>query len=572
MNGARILLEVLKGHDVEYVFGLPGETTLPLYVEWYDFPHIRHILARDERSAAYMADAYSRVTNKPGVCEGPSVGATHFVPGVTEAYKAYLPMILITTDIPLHMERWNMLTGFDQTSLYKGITKATYVITRADDISGIVRRAFRCATTGVPGPVHIRVPMDVLEETREEPDLRADPRFGVYPGARPRAEKEKIAEALTLLFLAQRALRICGQGVLYSQAWDEVTQLAELLGIPVATTMTGKGSIAESHRLSIGVIGGRGGTSFSNRVLEEADVIFFVGSNTDSAGTNGWTLPPLCSDKQIIHLDISEGELGNAYSVAVPLLGDAKATLSEMIDLAHRLVDKASTEDVPWVSKLYEEQELSAKAATRRVDAPNNTVHPLELLDAISRKLPDRYVIVADPGVSAIYVSAFHKVRKAGRRTLFNYAMGALGYAMPASIGAAVGRPDDCIVCLTGDGSFGFCAGELETLSRLQSNVKIFLYDNGCYGWIQAALRFSYSSKYFATQFGAVDYPLIAEGFGVRSYSIEGSEAVDSVLEDVFKTDGPAFVRVRVQSEAELVPPVPSWAKAAEGLGVPVIY
>jgi len=252
-KSAVVLLEMLKTYDVKYVFGLPGETTLRWYNSWHDFPDIKHVLARDERSAAFMADAYARLSFKPGVCEGPSVGSTHMIPGVAEAYKASVPMLIFTTDIPLYAEKKNMLTGLDQTSLYKAITKETMTITKAFEIPGVVRRAFRLMTSGRPGPVHIRIPMDILGEKVENPDIYAQMDFSTYPGHRPSAEASKIKQAVELLIEKERPILICGQGTLFSQAWDEVVELAEFLGIPVGTSMTGKGSIAETHPLSIGV-------------------------------------------------------------------------------------------------------------------------------------------------------------------------------------------------------------------------------------------------------------------------------------------------------------------------------
>ena len=171
MNAARALLEMLKGYEVQHVFGLPGETTLPLYKEWLDFPEIEHVMARDERSTAFMADVYARFTFKPGLCEAPSVGSTHLMPGMAEAYKASIPVIAITSDIPLHLERWNMLTGIDQEALFKGVSKETITATNPQEIPSIVRRAFRVATTGRPGPIHIRLPHDVQGMEVESPRL-----------------------------------------------------------------------------------------------------------------------------------------------------------------------------------------------------------------------------------------------------------------------------------------------------------------------------------------------------------------------------------------------------------------
>ncbi len=580
MIAAKLLLQILNKQDVRHIFGLPGETTLPLYVAWQDlepFP-IEHVLARDERSAAFMADAYARVSFKPGVCESPSVGSTHVVPGVVEAYKASVPMLVFTSDCPLHLETRNMLTSFNQTALFQGITKDTITVTKGSEIPHILRRAFRIATTGKPGPVHIRLPMDILEEEIDDPkivtQIYAQKDFTKYPGHRPIAGLETIKEALNLLYKAERPVLICGQGILYSQAWDEVTEFAELFGIPVGTTITGKGSIAEIHPLSIGVIGSRGGTRFSNKIVREADLIFFIGCNTDSAGTSKWTLPAQNSDTKIIHLDISGVETGNIYRTDVILIGDAKATLSRMIEFAIVKITQNKYEELPRIKQILNEAREYNEYIREVSQSDEIPVHPMRFIQELTKALPKENILVTDPGVSAIYPSAFYKVKKAGRSIIFNYALGALGYAIPASVGAYYAKPESCIIALTGDGSYGFSVGELETISRVGGNINIILFNNKCYGWIKAELQASYGPKYvdFATNFKEIDYQKIAEGFGLEAFKVEEAKDLPHILQEAFKLNVPTFIELIVRSENELVPPVPSWVKKAEEIGLKYIF
>ncbi|MFX0063336.1 MAG: thiamine pyrophosphate-binding protein [Candidatus Hermodarchaeota archaeon] len=579
MNIAKLLLHMLKEYEIQHIFGLPGETTLPWYVEWQDWGSIpKHILARDERSAAFMADAYARVSFKPGVCEGPSVGSTHMIPGVAEAYKASVSMVVFTTDIPLHYEPRNMLTGFDQTALYKGITKETITLTKGSEIPHILRRAFRVATTGKPGPVHIRIPMDILEEEIDESiintQIYAQKDFTKYPGHRATAEIEKIKEAIKLLSEAERAVIICGQGVLYSQAWDEVTEFAELLGIPVGTSITGKGSMGEKHPLSIGVIGSRGGTRFSNKIVQEADLIFYIGCNTDSAGTAKWTLPLEESNTKIIHLDISGVETGNNYRTEVILIGDAKSTLRSMINIVKVQIKRKKYDELPRIKHILKEARKYNDYVREVSQSNEKPVHPMRFIQELSKAIPKDHILVTDPGVSAIYPSAFYKVNKAGRSIIFNYALGALGYAIPASVGAYYARPESTIIALTGDGSFGFSVGELETISRVRGNINIILFNNGCYGWIKAEIQNTHGSKYvdFATNFKQIDYQKIAEGFGLEAYTVEESKNLSQILQKSFNLSEPTFIEVKVKPENELIPPVPSWIRNAEKTGKKYIF
>ncbi len=567
MNCSRALLEMLKNYETEYIFGLPGETTLPWYKEWLDYPEIKHVMARDERSSAFMADGYARFSFKPGLCEAPSVGSTHVLPGVAEAYKGSLPMIFFTSDIPLHLETRNMLTGLDQTSMFKGITKESITVTNPEQIPHTIRRAFRVATTGKPGPVHIRLPYDVLQGEVVDPQLYAQKDFTVYPGHRSVAATGKIIEALKLLGEAENPVFICGQGVLYSQAWDEVVALAELYAAPVGTTINGKGSMPENHPLSIGVIGARGGTSFSNKVVCDADLVFFIGSSTDSAGTDKWTIPPTDTSAKIIQLDISEQEAGNNYPVDVILIGDVAATIEWMLELA----DTSPREmmKLPRIQKLVEEKRKHDEYVASLAGSNETPIHPVRFIKELEKALPKKRCMVIDVGTSAIYTSTFYKVPEAGRSMAYNFAMGSLGYAIPTSIGASVARQDSCVAALIGDGSFGLAAAELETVARLGLNNNLIVVNNSSFGWIRAEWRLSYGAEYvdFATNFRDVDYVKIAEGFGLNANRITKPEELGS-LKELFDSDEPSFTEIVLQSEDKLVPPVPSWIRKARKEGV----
>ncbi|MFP3950808.1 MAG: thiamine pyrophosphate-binding protein [Candidatus Bathyarchaeia archaeon] len=568
MNASQALLEMLKGYDVSHVFGLPGETTLPLYKEWVAYPEIKHVLARDERSSVFMADAYARFSFKPGVCEGPSVGSTHMMPGVAEAYKAGSPIIVLTSDIPLRYEKRNMLTGLDQTSLFQGITKESMTVTDPSELPNLVRRAYRIATTGKPGPVHIRIPHDVLGGELDEPMLYIQRDFTRYPGHRPLPPHDKILESLSLMGEAGNPVLICGQGVLFSQAWEEVRELAEIYGMPVGTTINGKGSFPETHPLSIGVVGARGGTDISNAIVSEADLILFVGCSTDSAGTDKWSIPPRDTEAKIIQIDISGVEAGNNYPADVILLGDARATLREMIE--ETCVSERIYMDIPRIREIREALEGYEEYVRDLASSNISPVHPVRFVRELQNRLPEDFAMVVDVGTAAIYSSTFFKTNRGGRSLMYNFAMGALGFAIPASIGARFARPDSCVVGLVGDGSFALASGELETISRVGGNVNLFLFNNQSYGWIKAELLLSYGREYmdFSTNFKPVDYIKIAEGFGLKGRRISKPEDIQPILEEVLEEPEPSFTEVLVSPEDELVPPVPRWKREAKRRGI----
>lgn len=570
LNGARILLEMLHLHDVKEVFGLPGETTLALYREWENFPKIRHILTHDERAAAFMAEAYAKTAGKVGVSEAPSPGGAHPAPGVLESFKGSVPTVCFTSDIPLNNDKRNMLSGFDQTRFYESITKESIMITRAADIPHLVRRAFRVALSDRPGAVHVRIPLDVYEEEAEinEWDL-----YGgsiEWPIDRPIADSAKLDRALDLLAEAERPVIVCGQGALVSEAGDEILSLAEFFSIPVGTTMTGKGTISEIHPLSIRLIGARGGTSYSNRFLEEADLVFFIGSNTDSAGTDAWKLPSKSSLPKIIHLDISRQEAGNNYRTDVSLIGDARATLAAMNTRIREKGIKGKRRE--GNHKVTEAMKALDASVADAASSHANPIHPVRFVKELESLLPEKSLILVEPSVGSIYSAAFLLQKKAGRLFLSNYSMGALGYVLPAAVGAAIARPDHTVIALGGDGSFHFNCGELETYSRLGLNIKFILLNNNVFGWIRGEIEHVYNARPFATDFGYVNYCKVAEGFGLRAFRLEDPEKIRETLGLAFDHKGPVLIEMPVKAEDELVPPVPRWIPNAKKKGLPYLY
>jgi len=290
-----------------------------------------HILARDERSAAFMADAYARVSFQPGVCEGPSgAGATYLAAGLAEPHASSIPVIALNSDTPLNKKDCNVLTALNQPAFFAPITKWSTLVKQAGRIPDIMRQAFRLATNGRPGAVQITLPMDVLATQvlyAEEPCQR-------YPAYRTRPDPAAVERAVDLLLQARQPVIVAGGGTVISGAWVELTALAEALGAPVGTSICGKGAIAEDHPLSIGVVGCNSRRPYANALLQAADLILYVGCKTDSVTTSGWSLPPLTTDQTILHLDVDPAEIGRNYPTTVGLVGDARLGLHDLLAAA----------------------------------------------------------------------------------------------------------------------------------------------------------------------------------------------------------------------------------------------
>ncbi|MCL6090451.1 MAG: thiamine pyrophosphate-binding protein [Candidatus Thermoplasmatota archaeon] len=561
MKGSDAILEILQKYSVSNVFGLIGETSFPLYESWENYHNIKHISGRDERNLAIMADGYSRAGDMPGICEVPGVGASYILPGVIEAYNSGVPMIIFSSDISTNSEKRNFLTEYDKSHLFSKITKEYISINSAEEIPRLLRRAFRIATTGRMGPVFVRFPMNVYSGEVSREELFAQEQFSHYPALRTSPEDSVMKDALKLLARSSRPVMVCGQGVLLSHAQEEVMKFSEMLQIPVGTTISGKGSYRETSPLSIGVVGSRGGTKFSNGILDSADLIFFVGTNTDSASTSEWKHPPFrLTNRGIIHLDISEAELGNNYATDVFLYGDVKLTLSRMMKLA-------SEDHLGRKSPEITSEKNNAEKLISDLAAYNSTsVNPVHLVKSLEAIVPDSSIITADPGVGAIYSSAYFRVRKPGRKFIFNYSVGGLGFSLPAAIGAYFAK-NTSTVCLTTDGSFGFFQGELETVRRYDADIKIILVNNGSFGWIRATMVTQFDKVISGTDFSEVDYSKIASAHGIRYDRIERDSEVAEKISKAFAEEGPILIEVIAEPEDRLVPPVPEWEQAARKHG-----
>jgi len=553
-TGAEAVVDMLKAHGVEVIFGLCGDTSLPLYDALARLPHgMKHVLTRDERHAAYMADGYARVTGKVGVCEGPSGGgATYILPGLVEANESSIPVLAINTDISVSSRGRFTLTELDQKALMRPLTKWNAVLDRSADIPRVFRSAFNAMTTGRPGAAHIALPFDVQNGPVERSEVWGDPSLGAYPSRRIAPDPFHVELAAKLLRSAKRPVFICGGGPVIAGAQDELLELAVRLSAPVATTISGQGSISEEHPLAVGVVGSNGGTPETRSIVDQADVVIFAGCRAGSVTTERWR-HPVPGKVKIIHIDVDAGTIGANYRVDVPLVADAKlalAALNESLRELKRPLDAAA------VVKAKEQKFASFNALAASDDRP---IKPERVVAELSKALDPDAIVVADPGTPCPYLSAYYPVRRTGRTLFSNRAHGALGYSMAAAVGAHFGRPCVKTVAVMGDGSFGMCAGELETLVRYKLPLTLIVIRNAVYGWIKAGQKTGYGQRYFSVDFGATDHAKVAEAFGVKSWSVEDPAKLGRALREAISSGGPTLVDVVCQPLHEARAPVSEW-------------
>ena len=551
LTGAEAVVEMLRAHGVEVLFGLCGDTSLPLYDALYRSASLRHVLTRDERHAAYMADGYARVTGKVGVCEGPSGGgATYILPGLAEANESSVPILAINTDVSVSSRNRFTLTELDQRALMKPLTKWNAVLDRAADIPRAFRAAFEAMTTGRPGAAHIALPFDVQNGPVERAELWADPTLGAFPARRTAPDPFFIELAAKLLRNARSPLFICGGGVVLSGAEEQLLGVAEKICAPVATTVSGKGSIDERCAHSVGVVGSNGGTPATRAVVDAADVIVFVGCRAGSVTTERWR-HPAPGGARIIHIDVDPSVPGTNYKVDVPIVGDAKLALSALEEAV------ASREgDLSLVDARKREKFEAFEALAASGDTP---VKPERVVATLDRILDRDAIVVADPGTPCPYFSAYYQVKGAGRRFFSNRAHGALGYALAASVGAHLGRPAVKTLAVMGDGSFGMCVGELETVVRLKLPITFIVISNAVYGWIKAGQKSCYGGRYFSVDFGVTDHAKVAEAFGVRGFRVTEPGKLEAALKEALSHGGPTLVDIVCQPLHEAKAPVSEW-------------
>jgi acetolactate synthase-1/2/3 large subunit len=545
---------MLKAHGVEVLFGLCGDTSLPFYDALARLPHgMRHILARDERSAAYMADGFARVSGKVGVCEGPSGGGvTYILPGLAEANESSVPLLCINSDISVSARGRYTLTELDQGALMRPVTKWNTVLNRAEDVPRVFRAAFKQITSGRPGAAHIALPFDVQNGKVHRSEIWADPSFGCCPSERLAPGTDLIEGAARLLREAARPLFICGGGVVVSAAERELLTLAERLSAPVATTISGKGSISENHPLAVGVVGSNGGTPETRAIVDQADLIVFAGCRAGSVTTERWRHPAPGTAK-VIHLDVDSAVPGTNYPIDVALVGDARRTL-EMLN--EGLADVQRPLEASLVQSTKEQKFAKFQALAESAAKP---IKPERMVAALAGALDPDAIVVADAGTPCPYLSAYYEVRGTGRRFFSNRAHGALGYSMAAAMGAHFAKPEVKCVSVMGDGSFGFTCGELETAVRYRLPVTFIVISNASYGWITAGQRSGYGERYFAVDFAVTDHAAVAAAFGVKSWRVTEPGELTKSLKEAIAHGGPSLVDIVCQPLHEAKAPVSEW-------------
>ncbi|MBD2298461.1 MULTISPECIES: biosynthetic-type acetolactate synthase large subunit [Nostocales] len=565
-TGGFALLDSLLRHGVEYIFGYPGGAILPIYDDLYKVEStgaLKHILVRHEQGAAHAADGYARATGKVGVCFGTSgPGATNLVTGIATAYMDSIPMVIVTGQVPRKMIGTD---AFQETDIY-GITlpivKHSYVVRDPKDMARIVAEAFHIASTGRPGPVLIDVPKDVaFEEFDYEP---VEPGTVKLPGYRPtvKGNPRQINAAIKLLKESRRPLLYVGGGAIASNAHEEVKQLAELFNIPVTTTLMGIGAFDEHHPLSVGMLGMHG-TAYANFAVSDCDLLICVGARFDDRVTG--KLDEFASRAKVIHIDIDPAEVGKNRIPEVPIVGDVRNVLLDLLRRCKQSgVKPTPNQNQEWLNLINRWREEYPLVVPQHPDS----ISPQEAIVEVSHQAPHAFY-TTDVGQHQMWAAQF--LKNGPRRWISSAGLGTMGFGLPAAIGAKVAFPNEEVICISGDASFQMCLQELGTAAQYGINVKTVIVNNGWQGMVRQWQQAFHGERYSCSnmEVGMPDIELLAKAYGIKGIVVKEREQLKDAIAEMLAHNGPVILNVHVTRDENCYPMVAPGKSNAQMVGLP---
>ena len=563
-NGAELLVDCLIRAGVSTLFGVPGDTGVVFYdALFHRGGDIRHVLARDERHAAFMADAYARVTGTVGVVEvSGGGGSTYVVGGLGESFAASVPVLVVTSDIQASSRGTGALTELDQSALFSAVTKWRGVVGSAAELPSMLAEALRQATSGRPAPVALIIPENVLDEAapKNPHPLALSPETVTVPREAPDADPDVVRRAAEVLASARRPAVVAGSGVHWSRAWSDLAELAQYAGIPVATTIHGKGSIGDDNPWHLGIVGGNGGSDRANSYLREADAVLFVGTRANATDTDGWTAPPR-NGPQVIQIDIDPKRAGRNFPGSIELVGDAATVLRALREAAAPAGTLRSEPLLQWIAghRPRPRPVVADDVTHDKLSAPD----VVQVLHEVVAGHP--HLVLADPGTPTPHIADLWRTPVAGRIVIAPRGHGPMGYAIPAAIGAAIAQPDVAVVAVAADGSFAMSCGELETVARLRLPIIYVQLTNFSLGWIKMLQHLYTGRRYFGVDPGPTDAVLVAQASGLDAVRVHSLAHLRDAVTSAVESRQPIYIDVPVHHLIDEVPPVSSWHAALRG-------
>ncbi len=552
LSGAEILMKSLELEGVEVVFGYPGGAVIPIY-DVLPKSRIKHYLVRHEQGAAHAADGYARSTGKVGVCMATSgPGATNLVTGITNAYMDSVPLVAITGQVASNLLGLDSFQEADITGITLPVTKHSYLVKKVDDLARVIKEAFYIAKSGRPGPVLIDLPKDVMNARTEfnPPDkvnLHSYKVFGKGNGG-------KISEAASALGAARKPMIFIGGGVISSGAGPELRALMEKTSIPVTSTLMGLGAVPGNHPRFLGMLGMHG-TAAANYAVSECDVLLAVGARFDDRVTGG-IAENFAANSTIIHVDIDPAEIGKIVQPKIPIVGDAKHVLAEILEQVQ----------TPEIDAWLEQISAWRKEYPLRYES-NGQLKPQFIIQQLFEIVGDKAVITTEVGQNQMWTAQFYQFSKA-RSMITSGGLGTMGFGLPAAVGAQVGNPNATVVDIAGDGSIQMNIQELGTIVQYHLPVKVLILNNSFLGMVRQWQELLYKENYSETPMVSnPDFVKLAEAYGIKGYRVTDPDQVRSTLAEAMAHPGPVIMDFIIPPEEKVFPFVPPGKPITEMLG-----
>ncbi len=554
MRGAQVLCESLLLEGVDTVFGYPGGAVLHIYDELCRVKdQLRHVLCRHEQGAVHMAEGYAKATGKTGVVlvtSGP--GATNAVTGIANAFLDSTPLVIISGQVPRHMIGSDAFQEADTTGITRPCTKYNYLVKDVGDLAEIIKEAFYIASTGRPGPVLIDIPKDVTADL--SPFIY--PETVDLPAYRPqmRGDQQQVGRAVEKITASRRPVLYVGGGVIHSNASEELFEFAEKLSLPITPTLMGLGCFPSGHPLSLGMLGMHG-TYWANMAISEADLIIALGVRFDDRVTGA--LDKFAPQAQVVHIDIDPGSIHKNRRAQVPLVGDAKSVLQQMLDM---LTDKTCSESQSRVAEWWKQIDEWKRFAPLTFEDSDRMIMPQRLVQELYRLTSGDAIIATDVGQHQMWLAQYYPFN-GPRQSLTSGGLGTMGFGFPAALGAQIAFPDRQVIAFVGDGGFQMTSQELATAMQYKTDVKVVIMNNNYLGMVRQWQELFYDRAYSHVQMGwTPDFVKLAEAYGAVGLRATRPDQLRSVLERGLSTPGVVVMDILVSEEENVYPMVPAGA------------